>query len=172
MKSSTADTWNLYSQVGSAAAVARTNLAFEGITWSGVLTSGGSQAMYLVIPGGAAAPQSVTVDFSDVSSSDLRPGVIDRTQNRFASGALDRISVDAQGRVVAQFSNGQTRALAQFVSIGPSIPMDWRRQAKICSLSRSHPVRPCRSPTTDGLGKVVSGAIDQPTWILGRSSWT
>lgn len=166
VKSSTANTWNLYSQVGSAAAVARTNLVFNS---SGVLTSGGSQAMPLVIPGGATTPQSVTVDFSNMSQFGSPSGVIDQTQNGFASGTLDRISVDSQGRVVAQFSNGQTRALAQVVLnrfINPDGLAKAGENMFIESIASGAPLS--GAPTTNGLGKVVSGAIEQSNVDLGK----
>ena len=166
VKSSTANTWNLYSQVGNAAAVARTNLAFNS---SGVLTSGGSQAMSLVIPGGAATPQSVTVDFANMSQFGSPSGVIDQTQNGFASGTLDRISVDTNGRVVAQFSNGQTRALAQVILnkfINPDGLVKAGDNMFIESIESGAPLS--GAPTTNGLGKVISGAIEQSNVDLGK----
>jgi flagellar hook protein FlgE len=166
VKTSTANTWNLYSQVGSAAPVARTNLAFNS---SGALTSGGSQAMSLVIPGGATTPQTVTVDFSNVTQFGSPSGVIDQTQNGFASGTLDRISVDTQGKVVAQFTNGQTRALAQVVLnrfVNPEGLAKAGDNLFIESIESGAPLS--GAATTNGLGKVVSGAVEQSNVDLGK----
>ena len=166
VKTSTANTWNLYSQVGSAAPVAQTNLAFNS---SGALTSGGSQAMSLVIPGGAITPQTVTVDFANVTQFGSPSGVIDQPQNGFAAGTLDRISVDAQGRVVAQFTNGQTRALAQVVLnrfVNPEGLANGGDNMFIESIESGAPLS--GAPTTNGLGKVVSGAIEQSNVDLGK----
>jgi flagellar hook protein FlgE len=166
VKTSTANTWNLYSQVGNAAPVARTNLAFNS---SGALTSGGSQAMSLVIPGGATTPQTVTVDFSNVTQFGSPSGVIDQTQNGFASGTLDRISVDTQGKVVAQFTNGQTRALAQVVLnrfVNPEGLAKAGDNLFIESIESGAPLS--GAATTNGLGKVVSGAVEQSNVDLGK----
>ena len=64
VKTSTANTWDLYSQIDGGAATARTDLVF---TSSGVLTSGGAQTFSLPITGGAATPQSVAMDFSAIT---------------------------------------------------------------------------------------------------------
>ncbi|MEX5216251.1 MAG: flagellar hook protein FlgE [Nitrospira sp.] len=166
VKTSTANTWNLYSQVGSAAAVAQTNLAFNA---SGALTSGGSQAMSLVIPGGATTPQTVTVDFSNITQFGSPSGVIDQVQNGFAAGTLDRISVDAQGKVVAQFTNGVTRALAQVVLnrfVNPEGLAKGGDNLFIESIESGAPLS--GAATTNGLGKVVSGAVEQSNVDLGK----
>lgn len=166
VKTATANTWNLYSQVGNAAAVSRTDLVFNS---SGALTSGGSQAMSLVIPGGAATPQAVTADFSNMTQYGSPSGVIDQTQNGFASGTLDRISVDSQGRVAAQFTNGQSRALAQVVLnrfINPDGLVKAGDNLFIESIDSGSPLS--GAPTTNGLGKVVSGAVEQSNVDLGK----
>jgi flagellar hook protein FlgE len=166
VKTSTANTWDLYSQVGNAAPVARTALAFNS---SGALTSGGSQAMSLVIPGGATTPQTVTVDFSNMTQFGSPSGVVDQKVNGFAAGTLDRISVDTQGRVAAQFSNGQTRALAQVVLnrfVNPDGLVKSGENLFVESIESGPPLS--GAPTTNGLGKVVSGAVEQSNVDLGK----
>jgi flagellar hook protein FlgE len=166
VKTSTANNWDLYSQVGNAAPIARTDLTFSA---SGALTAGGSQALSLVIPGGATTPQTVTVDFTNVTQYGSPSGVIDQTVNGFASGTLDRISVDSQGRVTAQFTNGQSRALAQVVLnrfINPDGLVKSGDNLFIESIESGQPLS--GAPTTNGLGKVVSGAVEQSNVDLGK----
>ena len=166
VKTSTANNWDLYSQVGNAAPIARTDLTFNA---SGVLTSGGSQALSLVIPGGATTPQTVTMDLSNVTQYGSPSGVIDQTVNGFASGTLDRISVDSQGRVTAQFTNGQSRALAQVVLnrfINPDGLVKSGDNLFVESIESGQPLS--GAPTTNGLGKVVSGAVEQSNVDLGK----
>jgi flagellar hook protein FlgE len=166
VKTSTAGTWNLYSRVDSGAATARTDLTF---TAAGALSSGGSQAMSLTIGGGATTPQTITVDFSGMTQFGSPSGVISQLQNGYASGTLERISVDKTGKVVAQFTNGQTKALAQVVLNRFSNPNG------LVDVGENHFLESVASgpalsgaPTTNGLGSVVSGAVEQSNVDLGK----
>jgi flagellar hook protein FlgE len=166
VKTATANNWDVYSQVGNAAPIARTDLTFDA---NGALTAGGTQAMSLVIPGGATTPQTVTFDFSNVTQFGAPSGVIDRTVNGFASGTLERITVDPQGRVMAQFTNGESRALAQVVLnrfINPDGLVKSGDNLFIESVESGQPLS--GAPTTNGLGKVVSGAVEQSNVDLGK----
>ncbi|MBX3237231.1 MAG: flagellar hook protein FlgE [Nitrospiraceae bacterium] len=165
-KSSTALTWNVYSRVDSGAATARTDLVF---TAAGALSTGGSQAMALTIPGGATTPQTVTVDFTGMTQYGSPSGVISQTQNGYASGTLERISVDKTGQVVAQFTNGQTHALAQIVLnrfINPDGLVNSGDNHYLESVESGSAL--AGAPTTNGLGSVVSGAVEQSNVDLGK----
>ena len=166
VKTSTANTWNLYRQIDGGAATAATNLVF---TSSGALSSGGSQALSLTIAGGAATPQTVTVDFTNMTQYGSRSAVLDQTQNGYASGSLQRVTVDTQGEVVAQFTNGQTRTLAQVVLNRFANPQGLVRSGDnlfIQSNSSGSPV--VGAPGNNGLGRVVSGALEQSNVDLGK----
>ena len=166
VKSSTANTWNLYRQIDGGAATAATNLVF---TTAGALSTGGSQALSLTIAGGAATPQTVTVDFTNMTQYGSRSAVLDQTQNGYASGSLQRVTVDTQGEVVAQFTNGQTRMLAQVVLNRFANPQGLVRSGDnlfIQSNSSGSPV--VGAPGNNGLGRVVSGALEQSNVDLGK----
>ncbi len=165
-KSSTALTWNLYSSVDGGAATAQTNLVF---TAAGALSTGGSQALSLTIAGGATTPQTVTVDFTGMTQYGSPSGVISQTQDGYASGTLERITVDKAGRVVAQFTNGQTQALAQVVLnrfINPDGLVNVGDNHFIESVESGSAL--AGAPTTNSLGSIVSGAVEQSNVDLGK----
>ena len=166
VKTSTARTWDLYSRVDSGAASAQTDLVFSA---AGTLTSGGTQAMSLTIGGGATTPQTVTVDFTGMTQYGSPSGVISQVQNGYASGTLERISVDKDGRVVAQFTNGQTQAMAQVVLNRFTNPDG------LVNVGGNHFLESVESgaalagaPRTNGLGSIVSGAVEQSNVDLGK----
>jgi flagellar hook protein FlgE len=166
VKTSTARTWDLYSQVDSGAATAQTDLVF---TAAGALSSGGSQALSLTIGGGATTPQTVTVDFTGMTQYGSPSGVISQTQDGYASGTLQRISVDKTGKVIAQFTNGQTEALAQVVLnrfINPDGLVNAGDNHFLESVESGAPL--AGAPTTNGLGTIVSGAVEQSNVDLGK----
>lgn len=166
VKSSTANTWNLYRQVDGGAATAATNLVFNS---SGALASGGSQALSLTIAGGAVTPQSVTVDFTNMTQYGTKSAVLDQTQNGYASGSLQRVSVDAQGEVVAQFTNGQTRTLAQVVLDRFVNPQGLIRAGDNLFMASNESGSPVvGAPGSNGLGRITAGALEQSNVDLGK----
>ena len=166
VKSATANTWNLYHQIDGGAATADTNLVFST---SGALTSGGSQALSLAIGGGATTPQTVTVDFTNMTQFGAKSAVLDQTQDGYASGSLQRVSVDSQGEIVAQFTNGQTRLLAQVVLSRFANPQGLVRSGDNLFVQSNDSGSPVvGSPGNNGLGRVVSGALEQSNVDLGK----
>lgn len=165
-KTSTANTWNLFSQVDNGATAAQTDLVFNA---TGALTSGGTQTLSLTIAGGATTPQSVTVDLSNMTQFGSPSGLLSQTQNGFGAGTLERISVDTQGRVVAQFTNGQTRALAQVILnrfVNPDGLVKTGDNLFIESIDSGAAIT--GTPITNGLGRIVSGAVEQSNVDLGK----
>jgi len=166
VKSSTANTWNLYQQVDGGAATAATNLVFNT---SGALTSGGSQALSLAIAGGATTPQTVTVDFTKMTQFGSKSAVLDQTQNGYASGSLQRVSVDSEGQIVAQFTNGQTRTLAQVVLDRFVNPQGLVRSGDNLFIESNDSGSPIvGAPNSNGLGNIVAGALEQSNVDLGK----
>jgi flagellar hook protein FlgE len=166
VKTATANTWDLYRQIDGGAATAATDLVF---TSSGALSTGGSQALSFTIAGGAATPQTVTVDFTNMTQFGASSAVLDQTQNGYASGSLQRVTVDTQGEVVAQFTNGQTRTLAQVVLNRFANPQGLVRSGDnlfIQSNGSGSPV--VGAPGNNGLGRVISGALEQSNVDLGK----
>jgi len=166
VKSATANTWNLYSQVDGGAATAQTDLAFNT---SGVLTAGGAQTFSLPITGGAATPQNVVIDFSRMTQYGAASNLTDQTQDGFSAGSFQRLSVDPQGQVVAQFSNGQTRVLAQVVLDRFTNPNGLIHSGDNTFAESTESGAPLAgAPTNNGLGRLVAGSIEQSNVDLGK----
>ena len=166
VKTATANTWNLHSQIDGGATTARTDLVFNS---SGVLTSGGAQTFSLAITGGAATPQSVAMDFSDITQYGSASNLTDQTQDGFASGSFQSLSVDSGGRVVAQFSNGQTRTFAQVVLNRFTNPNGLTRSGENGFAETVDSGAPLAgAPTNNGLGRLLSKTIEQSNVDLGK----
>lgn len=161
-----ANTWNLHSTVDGGAATARTNLVFSS---SGALTSGGAQTFSLTIAGGAATPQSVAMDFSGLTQYGAASNLTNQNQDGFTSGSFQNLSVDSAGRVVAQFTNGQTRTLAQVVLSRFTNPNGLTRSGEngfAESIDSGAPLE--GAPTNNGLGRLISQTIEQSNVDLGK----
>lgn len=166
IKSSTANTWNLEYQVDGGAATAGTNLVF---TSAGALSSGGSQALSLAIAGGATTPQTVTVDFTNMTQFGSSSTLLNQTQDGYAAGSLQRMSVNSQGQIVAQFTNGQTRVLAQVVLNRFTNPQGLVRVGdNLFTASTDSGTPVVGTPQSNGLGRIVSGALEQSNVDLGK----
>ena len=166
VKTATANTWNVYSQVDGGAATAQTNLVFNT---SGVLTTGGAQTFSLPITGGAATPLSVAMDFSTMTQNGAASGLMNQTQNGFAPGSFQKLSVDQQGQVVAQFSNGTTRVLAQVVLDRFTNPDGLVRAGNNAYTESTDSGAPLAgAPTNNGMGSLVSGSLEQSNVDLGK----
>ncbi|MEO8046805.1 MAG: flagellar hook protein FlgE [Nitrospirota bacterium] len=166
VKTATANTWELHSQIDGGATAARTDLVFNS---SGVLTSGGAQTFSLAVTGGAATPQSVAMDFSSITQYGSASNLTDQAQDGFASGSFQSLSVDSGGRVVAQFSNGQTRTLAQVVLNRFTNPNGLTRSGENGFAETVDSGAPLAgAPTNNGLGRLISQTIEQSNVDLGK----
>ena len=161
-----ANTWGVYSQIDGGTAAAQTNMTFNA---SGALTAGGTQTVTAALTNGATTPQAVTVSLAAMTQFGSASGIISQTQDGFASGTLDRISVDKQGHVVAQFTNGQTRPLAQVVLnrfLNPDGLVSNGDNHFLETIDSGAPLS--GAPTTNGLGRILSGTIEQSNVDLGK----
>ena len=166
VKTATANTWDLHSQIDGGATTVRTDLVFNS---SGVLTSGGAQTFSLPITGGAATPQSVAMDFSAITQYGSPSNLTDQTQDGFSSGSFQGLSIDPGGRVVAQFTNGQTRTLAQVVLSRFTNPNGLARSgANAYSETVDSGAPLAGAPTNNGLGRILSQTIEQSNVDLGK----
>jgi flagellar hook protein FlgE len=161
-----ANTWNLHSQIDGGAATAQTNLVFNS---SGVLTAGGAQTFSLPITGGAATPQSVAMDFSTITQFGAASNLTSQTQDGFTSGSFQSVSIDSVGRVVAQYTNGQTRTLAQIVLNRFTNPDGLTRFGENGFAETVDSGAPLAgAPTNNGLGRLISQTIEQSNVDLGK----
>jgi len=161
-----ANAWGVYSQIDGGTPAAQTSLAFNA---SGALTAGGTQTVSAVLTNGATTPQSLSVDLSALTQFGSASGLISKIQDGYSSGTLDRISVDKQGQVVAQFTNGQTKALAQIVL------NRFMNPDGLVNAGENHFLETIESgaalagaPTVNGLGRILSGTVEQSNVDLGK----
>jgi flagellar hook protein FlgE len=121
VKTAVAGQWALHATVdGTAAANVNlgagagnpTTLAFNT---SGVLTTVMPLAASLTIGGGAATPLPFNLDFAGSTQFGSNFNVNALTQDGYTSGRLTGYNVGADGLVLGQYSNGQSKTLAQVV---------------------------------------------------------
>lgn len=161
-----ANTWNLHSQIDGGATTAQTDLVFNS---SGALTGGGAQTFSLPIAGGAATPLTVAMDFSAVTQFGAASNLTNQNQDGFTSGSFQSLSVDSAGQVVAQFSNGQTRTLAQVVLSRFTNPNGLVRSGENGFAETIDSGAPLAgAPTNNGLGRLLSQTIEQSNVDLGK----
>ncbi|MGC3973778.1 MAG: flagellar hook protein FlgE [Nitrospira sp.] len=161
-----ANAWGVYSQIDGGAAAAQTNMTFNA---SGAVTAGGTQTVTAALTNGATTPQTLTVDLASLTQFGAASGVVSQSQNGYASGTMDRITVDKDGKVMAQFTNGQTRALAQVVL------SRFMNPDGLADVGDNHFLETVESgaalagaPTVNGLGRVLSGTVEQSNVDLGK----
>ena len=166
VKDVAANTWNLHSQIDGGATTAQTDLVFNS---SGVLTGGGAQTFTLPIAGGAATPLTVAMDFSAITQFGSASNLTNQTQDGFTSGSFQSLSIDSEGRVVAQFTNGQTRTLAQVVLSRFTNPDGLTRSGENGFAETVDSGAPLAgAPTNNGLGRLISQTIEQSNVDLGK----
>jgi flagellar hook protein FlgE len=161
-----ANAWGVYSQIDGGTATAQTSMTFSA---AGAVTAGGSQTVSAVLTTGATTPQTVTVSLAGLTQFGSPSGIISNIQNGFGAGTLEKISVDKQGQVVAQFTNGETKALAQIVLSRFTNPDG------LVSAGDNHFTETVESgaalsgaPTVNGMGQILSGTVEQSNVDLGK----
>lgn len=166
VKTATAGTWNLYSQVDGGAATAATDLVFGA---NGALTSGGTQNLSLPIAGGATTPQPVTFDFTGMTQYGAPSAVIAQSQNGYAAGSLQRIAIDTDGVVTGSFTNGQSRELAQVALNLFASPVGLTRSGQnLFAQSPDSGAPVTGKPNSGGAGAVRSGSLELSNVDLGE----
>ena len=125
--------------------------------------------------GGASANQMVGFDFgtsitSDASASGGLDGVtqfagasaiINQTQDGFTTGTLQSISVNGNGNITGQFTNGQTRDLARIMLANFNAPQGLSSQGSSLFAETQSSGQPILGQaTTAGFGSVLSNSIE------------
>ena len=161
-----ANAWGVYSQIDGGAATAQTSMTFSA---AGAVTAGGSQTVSAVLTTGATTPQTVTVSLAGLTQFGTASGIISNIQDGFGAGTLEKISVDKQGQVVAQFTNGQTKALAQVVLNRFTNPDGLLNGGdNHFSETVESGAALAGAPTVNGLGQILSGTVEQSNVDLGK----
>ena len=109
-----ANTWNIHAQVDGGTATTGGSLIF---TEKGVLSSGDKQALSLTIPIGGTPPttrsQSVTLDLTGTTQYGLPSSAVVQSQDGYAAGTLETVSLGRGGILSAHYSNQQLQTVAQ-----------------------------------------------------------
>jgi flagellar hook protein FlgE len=122
VKTATAGQWDLHATVDGTA-VANVNLGGgAGLPVNLNFNSGGALTTAMPIPtvaltigGGATTPLNFSLDFSGTTQFGAGFAVNSLVQDGFASGRLAGFNVSADGTMVGNYTNGQSRNLGQFV---------------------------------------------------------
>jgi flagellar hook protein FlgE len=116
-----------------------------------------------VTPTGATGPIGFALDYSAATKMAAAPFTLTSyTQDGYAAGQLDNVTVDANGLVSATFSNGDTQALGKIVLATFSNPEGLRQlgDSKWGSTGTSGEAQ-INEANTNGTGLIQSGALEQ-----------
>jgi flagellar hook protein FlgE len=116
-----------------------------------------------VLPAGASAPLDINLDYGAATRQAPSPFTVKSfTQNGYAAGQLDNVTVDSYGLVQAAFSNGETRALGMVALANFDNPEGLRQlgDAKWAATGKSGAPL-VGTPNREGYGQIQSGALEQ-----------
>jgi flagellar hook protein FlgE len=109
------------------------------------------------------------MDFSAITQFGAASNLTNQTQDGFTAGSFQKLAIDQVGRVVAQFSNGQTRTLAQIVLSRFTNPNGLSRSGENGFAETVDSGAPLQgAPTNNGLGRLLSQSIEQSNVDLGK----
>ncbi len=124
--SSTAGSWNMYYSInGTAATRPNTALDTPDITFNpdGGIVAGASQTITDVpsyvtpapstLPDGATEPLTIALNLNHLTQYAAPSATTAFTQNGYATGTLTSFTVNQDGKISGQYSNGQTQYIAQ-----------------------------------------------------------
>jgi flagellar hook protein FlgE len=105
------NTWDLHARVDDGAAVAgAAPLVFNE---NGALDSGGTQDFTLTVPGSPDSTQSLTIDFTGTTQYGLPFASLSQSQDGYASGTLETISLGGDGMLTGRFTNQREKTIGQ-----------------------------------------------------------
>ena len=130
---------------------------------SGALTApvGGTIAYDAYPPGGGAANLNLTFDYSTATQFGSKFSIFSLSQNGFPTGRLSGVDIDGTGIVLARYTNGQSRVLAQ-IALANFSNSQGLRQLGDTNWAESFESGPplVAAPDSSGLGLVQSGALE------------
>lgn len=126
-------------------------------TPSGAVTFGNVQ------PTGALSPLSLTLDFGGATKQAASPFTVGAlTQDGYAAGQLDSVSVGNDGLVTATFSNGSTQKLGKVAMASFANPEGLRQLGDSrWGMTGNSGEAVVGAPGDGGLGAIQSGALEQ-----------
>ena len=112
-------------------------------------------------PGNGADDMSLTMDYSKISQFGGGFNVNSLTQDGFATGRLSGIDIDDTGIILARFTNGQSRTLAQIALANFSNPQGLTQQGDLnWAESFESGAALVGAPGSSSLGLIESGALE------------
>ena len=159
-----ANTWETYLYVDgnqlTSGGVANVPLTFNS---SGALTApvGGTITYDAYSPGGGAANLNLTYDYSNTTQFGSKFSIFSLSQDGFPTGRLSGVDIDGTGIVLARYTNGQSRVLAQ-IALANFSNSQGLRQLGDTNWAESFESGPplVAAPDSSGLGLVQSGALE------------
>jgi flagellar hook protein FlgE len=112
-------------------------------------------------PGTGAAPVQLSMDYSSISQYGGGFNVASLSQDGYATGRLSGIDIDKTGVMLARFTNGQSRTIAQVALVNFSNPQGLTQLGDSSwaeSFSSGAPL--IGTPGSSSLGQVDSGALE------------
>jgi flagellar hook protein FlgE len=127
---------------------------------SGALTGGTGTINVATLPDGAA-PLSIAQSFTGTTLTDLNFGVNSIQSNGTSAGQFSGVSIDTNGNVVAQYSNGATKiqgtvALVSFTNPQGLTPISGNNW--LATTASGQPLT--NMPGSAGVGTLESGALE------------
>ncbi len=112
-------------------------------------------------PGNGAEDMTLTMDYSKISQYGGGFNVNSLTQDGFATGRLSGIDIDDTGIILARFTNGQSRTLAQIALANFSNPQGLTQQGDLnWAESFESGAALVGAPGSSSLGLIESGALE------------
>lgn len=169
VKNATANTWDVYASSNGSAPVLQGGLSFdvdgsliETLDASGSGTGSAQITIPMTSSGGATATWNATVDFTNCTQLGAAFGVTKLSQNGWAPGSLNSVTVGNDGTITARYSNGQQQAVGQVMLANFRNPQGLAQLGGGLwgeSFGSGQPV--VGAPGEGNLGQLQSGALEE-----------
>ncbi len=161
VKSSTPNTWNMYTYTDGTSVSGPDPLAYD-TSGNLVTPAGGTLTLPAYTPTNGAAPMTLTLDLSKTTQYSSSFAVNSLTQDGNATGQLSGISVDQNGVVTANFTNGKATALGQVALTNFPNPQGLQQIGDNAWAETSQSGQALRGAAgTSAFGDIQSGALEQ-----------
>ncbi|MEA3402286.1 MAG: flagellar hook protein FlgE [Armatimonadota bacterium] len=149
------------------ATTATTTMQFDS---SGALTAGGTLTIDVALTNGAASPQTVTVELSDVTCLAQAHTVAAQSQNGSPPASLVSIEMSDNGYVMGHYSDGRSKTLGQVAMAGFTNPGGLRRVGNNLFIEGPASGRASIGAAgTGGRGGIVAGSLEMSNVDLTRA---
>jgi flagellar hook protein FlgE len=133
-------------------------LAFDPAT--GAMTPGSANALSIAIPGG----ETLTLGLGKSTQLATSFSVLEATINGNAPGAIDRVEVETDGRIVGVLRNGTRMDIAKVALADvPSTDLMDRQTGTVFSVNELSGTVRVGSAESGGFGSIIGGALEEST---------